>query len=292
MHGMDGRGTGAEGNEIAAELRRRLASAPPGRVGEAVRMIMDHAFQILAALRPTPGEFDALLQFLTDVGYATDARRQEWVLLADVFGLSDGVLSRDVAHVPGTTPSTLPGPFYRADAPRLPLGADLCLDGVGTPLSVTGRAIGPTGRPLAGAEVEVWHANSEGRYENQDPDNQPEHNLRGRFTADAQGRFQFRTIRPAGYALPDDGPVGQLARRLGLSLDRPAHIHFAVTAAGHRRLVTAVFDGSDPAIDRDALFAVRPGLIGDIRADGPRFALDVVLVLNRDADIPTPDHEG
>lgn len=289
---MDGRGSGAEGNEIAAELRRRLAAAPPGRVAEAVRMITDHAFQILAALRPTPEEFDALLQFLTDVGYATDARRQEWVLLADVFGLSDGVLSRDAAQVPGTTPSTLPGPFYRSDAPRLPLGADLCRNGAGTPMWVTGRVIGPMGGPLPGAEVDVWHANGEGRYENQDPDNQPEHNLRGRFTADALGRFHFRTIRPAGYALPDDGPVGQLARRLGLSLDRPAHIHFAVWAPGHRRLVTAVFDGSDPAIDRDALFAVRPGLTGNIRSDGSRLSLDVALVLNRDDAAPTPDPEG
>jgi protocatechuate 3,4-dioxygenase beta subunit len=292
MHGMDGRGGGGDEGGIAAELRRRLALAPPGRVGEAVRMILDHAFQILAALRPTPVEFDALLQFLTDVGYATDARRQEWVLLADVFGLSDGVLGREGAQVPGTTPATLPGPFYRADAPRLALGADLCRNGVGTPLFVTGRVTGAGGQPLPGAEVEVWHANGDGRYENQDPDNQPEHNLRGRLTADAQGRFHFRTIRPAGYALPDDGPVGQLARRLGLSLDRPAHIHFAVTAPGHRRLVTAVFDGSDPAIDRDALFAVRPGLIGDIRGSGNRLTLDVALVLNRD-DIPdTNTKEG
>lgn len=289
---MDGRGAGAEGSEIAAELRRRLALAPAGRLAEAVRLIMDHAFQVVAALRPTPGEFDALLQFLTEVGYATDARRQEWVLLADVFGLSDGVLSRDGLQVPGTTPSVLPGPFYRADAPRLPLGADLCLNGVGVPLHVTGQVSGPDGQPVAGATVEVWHANGAGRHENQDPDNQPEHNLRGCLAADAQGRFHFRTIRPAGYALPDDGPVGQLARRLGLSLDRPAHIHFAVTAPGFRRLVTAVFDGSDPAIDRDALFAVRPGLVGDIRADGPRLSLHVALVLNRDERPLSPEGKG
>ncbi|HLQ19309.1 MAG TPA: hydroxyquinol 1,2-dioxygenase, partial [Tabrizicola sp.] len=137
----------------------------------------------------------------------------------------------------------------------------------------------------AEAEVEVWHANAEGRYENQDPDNQPEHNLRGRFTCDAQGRFHFRSIRPAGYALPDDGPVGQLARRIGLSLDRPAHIHFAVTAPGYRRLVTSIFDGSDPAIGRDALFAVKPGLIGDFRAEKSGVSLSVALVLDRD---PSP----
>ena len=279
---MDGQGANAEGLRVAAELRRRLALAAPGRLGEAVRLITEHAFDILATLRPTPAELEATLQFLTDVGYATDTRRQEWVLLADVFGLSDGVINDAAVDPPGITPSTLLGPFYRSDAPMLALGADLCRNGQGVSLRVTGQVVGPDSLPLAGAVVEVWHANAMGRYENQDPDNQPEHNLRGRFTADADGRFQFRTIRPGGYALPDDGPVGQLARRLGLSLDRPAHIHFCITAPGHRRLVTAIFDASDPAIDRDALFAVKPGLIGDFRPDGRQFTLNVALVLDRE----------
>ncbi|KAF0114924.1 MAG: intradiol ring-cleavage dioxygenase [Rhodobacteraceae bacterium] len=280
---MDGQGNSSEGHEVAAELRHRLAASPSDRLGDAVRLIMDHAFQVIATLRPSPVELDAFVQFLTDVGYATDARRQEWVLLADVFGLTDGVFSGDRAASSGITPSTLPGPFYRADAPVLPLGADLCRDGTGESISVSGQVMDADRVPLAGARVEVWHANGAGRYENQDPDNQPEHNLRGCFTADAHGRFHFRTIRPGGYALPDDGPVGQLARRLGLSLDRPAHIHFAVTAPGHRRLVTAIFDGADPAIARDALFAVKPALIADF---GPR-SLTVSLVLDRES-VPQP----
>ena len=286
---MDGHGAGSEGQRVAAELRQRLAEAAPGRLGEAVRLIMDHAFEIVATLRPTAAELDGLVQFLTDVGYATDARRQEWVLLADVFGLSDSVLNG--AADPGLTPATLPGPFYRPDAPDLPLGADLCRNGQGQPLRVSGTVSDRTGAAVPGASVEVWHASAEGRYENQDPDNQPEHNLRGRFTADAEGRFHFRTIRPAGYSLPDDGPVGQLARRIGLSLDRPAHIHCAVSAPGHRRLVTAIFDGSDPAIDRDALFAVKPGLVKEFRPANGHSVLDVALVIDRD-DTPQPATKG
>ena len=284
---MDGQGSSSEGHEVAAELRRRLAATPPDRLGEAVRLIMDHAFQVLASLHPSPEELDAFVQFLTDVGYATDARRQEWVLLADVFGLTDGVFSGNQREGAGVTPSTLPGPFYRADAPALALGADLCRDGEGEPLAVTGQVLAPDHQPLTGAPVEVWHANAEGRYENQDPDNQPEHNLRGRFTTDALGRFHFSTIRPGGYALPDDGPVGQLAQRLGLSLDRPAHIHFAVTAPGHRRLITAIFDGADPAIARDALFAVKPALIGTFDR-----SLSVTLVLDRNDAPQPPPTEG
>jgi protocatechuate 3,4-dioxygenase beta subunit len=280
---MDGQDAGSEGQRIAAELQTRLDLATPGRLRDAVRLIAEHVFDIAASLRATPAELDAVVQFLTDVGYATDARRQEWVLLADVFGLTDAVISRGADG--RATPATLPGPFYRPDAPPLDLGANLCRDGDGVPLVVSGRVTGPAGEPLAAAEVEVWHANAKGRYENQDPDNQPEHNLRGKFMTDTEGRFHFRSIRPAGYSLPDDGPVGQLARRIGLSLDRPAHVHFAVTAPGYRRLVTSIFDGNDPAIGRDALFAVKPGLIGDYRAERTGVSLSVALVLDRD-DIP------
>ncbi|MDP3195647.1 dioxygenase [Tabrizicola sp.] len=273
-------------------MRLRLPTSAPGRLGEAVRLILDHAYDVVSRLQPSPDELDALVQFLTDVGYATDSRRQEWVLLADVFGLTDAVMSRVATGNGRSTPATLPGPFYRPDAPALPLGANLCRGGEGLPLAVTGSVTGPKGEPLAGAAVEVWHANAEGRYENQDPDNQPEHNLRGRFIADALGRFHFRSIRPAGYSLPDDGPVGQLARRIGLSLDRPAHIQFAVTAPGYRRLVTSIFDGSDPAIDRDALFAVKPGLIGDFRPEKTGVSLSVALVLDRDDPPQRSSEEG
>jgi hydroxyquinol 1,2-dioxygenase len=285
---MDGQGGSLEDARVAAELRRRLNASASGRLGDAVRLITAHAFEVLATLRPTPEELEALVQFLTDVGYATDTRRQEWVLLADVFGLSDSVTTAHCPDRAGITPSTLSGPFYRADAPLLPLGADLCRDGQGKPLQVTGRVSGPDGEALAGALLEVWHANAAGRYENQDPDNQPEFNLRGRFLTDKVGGFQFRTIRPGGYALPDDGPVGALARRLGLALDRPAHIHFAVTAPGYRRLVTAVFDGADPAIDRDALFAARPGMIGAFQTQPGGCALQVALVLDREGPAANP----
>lgn len=289
---MDGHGTGSDGKAGTAQQRLRLAVAAPGRLGDAVRLILDYAHDVVAKLDPSPEELDALVQFLTDVGYATDARRQEWVLLADVFGVTDAVTSRGSRAGARATPATLPGPFYRPDAPALPLGADLCRDGNGVPLAVSGTVTGPEGEPLAGAGLEVWHANADGRYENQDPDNQPEHNLRGRFVTDDAGRFHFRSIRPAGYSLPDDGPVGQLARRIGLSLDRPAHIHFAVTAPGYRRLVTSIFDGSDPAIDRDALFAVKPGLIGAFRPEKAGVSLCVGLVLDRDDSMHRTSLEG
>lgn len=280
--------------DAAAQLRDRLDAVGDGRLAETVRVILSHALAAIESLKPSEAEFDAFVQFLTDVGYATDARRQEWVLLADVFGLSAHLCDRTACPA-GATPSVLRGPFYRPDSPMMESGANLSRDGVGMPVVVRVTVKGEDGAPVCGAEVEVWHANGAGLYENQDPDNQPEHNLRGRFRTDADGQIAFRTIRPAGYRLPDDGPVGRLACALGLSLDRPAHIHFAVAAPGFRHLVTAVFDSSDPAIGRDALYSVRPGLIGAFRAMPFGHHLDAVLVLARDADGPSThknDKEG
>lgn len=266
-----------------AQARPFLPPSAAPRLAAAVQDILDHAFAVIDGLSPTEAEFDAFVQFLTDVGDATDARRQEWVLLADVLGLSAHVHQRHADRASGATPSVLRGPFWRPDAPRLDAGANLSRDGLGVPVAVRLALTDTQGAPVPGAEVDVWHANAAGRYENQDPDTQPEFNLRGRFRADAQGRLAFRTIRPAGYRLPDDGPVGRLAVRLGLSLDRPAHLHFAVAAPGFRRLVTAVFDANDPAIGRDALWSVHPELLGTFRPAGDAFTLDVALVLARDA---------
>lgn len=279
---------------VEEQLRARLQTTCPGRLSEAVQQILNHAFAVMDELRPTAEELDRLVEFLTDVGDATNARRQEWVLLTDVFGLSSHLCDCDDVAA-GVTPSVLRGPFYRADAPLLPQGASLSRDGLGKPLGVTVRLRGNDGRALAGAELEVWHANGAGLYENQDPDNQPEHNLRGRFIADNSGRVTFDTIRPAGYRLPDDGPVGRLAVALGLSLDRPAHLHFAASASGYRRLVTAVFDGSDPAIGRDALYSVKPELVGTFTPTTQGHNIEVTLVLAHDPSLqpdPTPRQEG
>jgi hydroxyquinol 1,2-dioxygenase len=268
------------GDTIATEFAARLDQAPPSRLGEAVGRLVGALQALTAELRITPEEMRIALGFLAEIGHYADARRQEWVLLADALGLSS--LVDDMAHLrpAGATPNTLAGPFYRADAPDLPLGADLSRDGIGAPLWVRGRVVGLTGAGLGGALVEIWQANGEGKYENQEPDRQPEHNLRGRFRTDAQGRFGFRSVMPKGYALPADGPAGRLLTALGLSLERPAHLHFRVTAEGHERLTTHVFDRADPAIGRDAIFAVKPELLAAFSpAQAGARALELKLVL-------------
>lgn len=261
-----------------AAMARRIAAGPSQA---AFLVLLDHLYQVVEAVKPSPDDLRQTLDFLTELGQHSDTRRQEWVLLADILGVSTLVEDMASDRPAEATPNTLAGPFYRDDAPDLPDGANLSRDGKGQALAVTGRVTGLDGRALAGARVEVWQANAEGRYENQEPDLQPEFNLRGRFRTDEAGRFAFRSVKPRGYSLPDDGPVGRLARQLGLRLERPAHLHFRVTAPGFQPLTTHVFDRDDPAIGRDALFGVKPALLGCFRREGTgaEWTLDVAFVL-------------
>jgi hydroxyquinol 1,2-dioxygenase len=245
---------------------------------------------LIAELRPSGDEFRLAIDFLTEVGHYADARRQEWVLFADVLGVSSLIEDQNNPRPAGATPNTVAGPFYRSDVPEMQPGANISRDGKGEPLDVSGRILALDGSGIGGATVEVWQANSEGRYENQEPDRQPEFNLRGRFRTDAQGRFHFQTVKPKGYTLPSDGPVGRLISALGLCLERPAHIHFRVSAEGFETLTTHIFDRSDPAIGRDAIFGVKPELMAEFRAlsgGKRRHALDLNLVLcpQRQGDI-------
>ena len=277
-------GTLGLGFEGTAPFSTRLAHRPQGRLNQGVKALIDSLDALVRDLRLTSAEFRLVLDYLTAVGHASDARRQEWVLLADALGLSMLVEDLNNPRPAGCTPNTVAGPFYRADAPMRDNGTSISLDRKGEPLQVNGRVLSLDGTVLTGALVEVWQPNGEGKYENQEPDLQPENNLRGRFRTDAQGRFSFSSVMPGGYALPSDGPVGQLMGRLGLGLSRPAHIHFRALAAGHERLTTHIFDRADPAIDRDAIFGVKPELLADFLAttvDGAATgrAIDIDLVL-------------
>lgn len=288
---MDGQHDGSHGDELpgsisaqAREFSRRLKAVDRSRLAAAAQATVGGLHALIAELRPSGEEFRLAIDFLTQVGHYADARRQEWVLLADVLGVSSLIEDQNNPRPAGATPNTVAGPFYRSDAPEMPLGANISRDGKGEPLDVSGRIVALDGLGVGGALFEIWHANAEGLYENQEPDWQPEFNLRGRFRADAQGRFHFQTVKPKGYTLPSDGPVGQLVSALGLGLERPAHIHIRVSADGFETLTTHVFDRSDAAIDRDAIFGVKPELLADFRALPPqggkrRHALDLSLVL-------------
>lgn len=280
---MDGQQGRPDLHDVAAEFAARLAMSAPSRLNEAVGALVASVQGLITELRLTPAEARGTVEFLTEVGHYADSRRQEWVLMADVLGFTALLEEVNNPRPAGATPNTGAGPFYRPDVPEMVAGASISLDGKGPALLVSGRVTSLGGGPVAGAVVEVWQANSEGKYENQEPDRQPENNLRGRFRSDAQGRFSFRSVMPRGYALPADGPVGRLMIALGLPQERPAHLHFRVSAERHERLTTQIFDRADPAIGRDAIFGVKPELLAEFRTapseGGQARALDLKLVL-------------
>ena len=133
----------------------------------------------------------------------------------------------------GASESTVLGPFHVADAPELPMGANICLDQKGEPMLVRGRILDTDGNPIAGAKIDVWQANDEGFYDVQQKGIQPDFNLRGVFRTGPDGSYWFTGVKPKFYPIPDDGPVGQLLDALGRHPYRPAHLHYIIEAPGY-----------------------------------------------------------
>lgn len=262
----------------------RLKKSADMPLARALMSVAAHLHQVIREVRPTQAELRNAIGFLTEMGQACDEKRQEWVLLFDLLGASALVEEINCQRPRGATQNTIRGPFYRADAPRKANGANLSLDGVGEPVTVRGRVIDLDGKPVQAARVETWQANADGFYENQQPDLQPEFNLRGIFEPDADGCFHYRTVRPAGYKVPCDGPAGQLLGRIGYPLHRPAHLHFQVSAPGFETLTSHIFDAADPHLDEDAIFGVKPELIRSFEPEdtkSPSWRIEIEFVMAR-----------
>lgn len=245
----------------SAEAFASRFGAPDEDAARMISAVVGHVHALIKEFRPTQEQWRKVIDFLTEVGHASDERRQEWVLLSDLTGASALVEDINSRRPSGATPNTIRGPFFRSDTPERPNGSSISLDGVGEPLLVEGLVVDLDGRPIERAEVITWQANAEGCYENQQPDLQPEFNLRGLFRTDAEGRFHYLSVRPAGYGVPQDGPVGRLLSEAGYPLHRPAHLHFVIRAPGFETITTHIYDADDPRLEEDALFGVRPELV-------------------------------
>jgi hydroxyquinol 1,2-dioxygenase len=196
------------------------------------------------------------------VGHITDAQRQEFILLSDTLGLSMLTVAMNNDKPAGCTEATVFGPFYVEGAPEFDLGADVANGAAGVPCLVRGTVRGLDGQPVPGAEIHVWQADAEGKYDVQ-RDELDEPQARGVLHADAQGRYHFRSILAEAYPIPDDGPVGEMLRATKRHPWRPAHLHFMIQAPGHETLITHVFRNGDAYLDSDAVFGVRQSLIAD-----------------------------
>jgi len=243
------------------------------RLREIIETLVRHMHAFVREVELTEAEWHQAIRFLTATGQMCDDKRQEFILLSDVLGVSMLVDTVNNRKRPGATESTVLGPFYVADAPKRALGDNICLDGKGEPLLVSGRVLDEQGAPIADASLDVWQAHDDGFYDVQQPGVQPAMNLRGLFKADHDGRYWFRSVKPRHYSIPYDGPVGKLLAVLGRHPNRPAHLHAIVSAAGFATVTTHIFVDDDRYLASDAVFGVKEGLIGKfVRHDDARRA--------------------
>ncbi|WP_433260910.1 dioxygenase [Actinosynnema sp. CS-041913] len=240
-----------------------FAGTRDARLRRVLTSLVRHLHDFIKDVELTDEEWAAAIEFLTATGRTCTETRQEFILLSDVLGASMLVETINNRAGDGTTESTVEGPFHVVASPRRELGASIAEDGRGTPCLVTGSVAGPDGRPVPGAEVDVWQADDEGFYDVQRPETKSDRNLRGLFTADGDGRFRFRSIVPRYYPIPADGPVGRLLAATSRHPNRPAHIHFEVSAPGYRTVTTHLFVAGTPYLDSDAVFGVKPSLVRD-----------------------------
>ena len=247
-------------NTATAAVLDRLSGCEDPRLKEIMTSVVTHLHAVIREVGPTPEEWMAAIQFLTETGQICDDKRQEFILLSDTLGVSMLIDAINHRKPSGATESTVLGPFHVAGAPKKEMGDTISLDGKGDPAWVSGRVVDLDGRPIGGALLDVWQASSDGAYDLQDPD-QPEMNLRGLFTTGADGRFFFRTVKPSFYPVPTDGPVGRMLMALGRHPMRPAHIHFIVGAPGFEPVTTHMFVGGDEYLEFDAVFGVKDSLV-------------------------------
>ncbi|OMQ14762.1 6-chlorohydroxyquinol-1,2-dioxygenase [Modestobacter sp. VKM Ac-2676] len=255
-----------------------FAGTPDPRLRRVLTSLVQHLHAFVKDVELTEDEWGFAIDFLTRTGHMSDDVRQEFILLSDVLGVS--MLVETINHRTGgtSTESTVLGPFHMVESPVRELGADIALDGKGTPCLVSGRVTGPEGEALAGATVDVWQTNEDGFYDVQQPGVQPPGNLRGLFTTDDDGGFWFRSVVPRFYPIPDDGPVGQLLAAAARHPYRPAHLHFIAAAPGYRPVTTHVFVAESPYLDSDAVFGVKESLVRDVlEVDDPARAAEVGL---------------
>jgi catechol 1,2-dioxygenase len=266
---------------LAAVLAANDGTSDP-RLRQVLGALIRHVHAFALEVDLTPTELDIGLDFLVRIGQASGPHKHEGILLSDILGLATLVQLRGAreALARGGTEPALVGPFWRAKQPLRTNGDSIATpDTPGAPVHVRGRVCSLDGTPLAGARVETWQASPKGLYENQDPDQQ-DMNLRGVFLTDAQGRFDFRSVRPAGYPVPIDGPCGELLAAQGRNAMRPAHLHLIVVASGHQVLATQFFDAEDPHIHDDVVFGAVGSLLRRFEPDGRGgFELDVELRL-------------
>ena len=239
----------------------RWSQIPDPRLREVMMALIKHLHAFVREIEPTGPEWFAAIDWLTRVGKLCDDKRQEFILISDVFAVSmlmDAINNRAPG---GATPSTVEGPLHIPGSRELADGAHMAQGAPGIPCFVTGTVRDLDGRPIGGATLDLWQTDGEGLYEAQ---RQGQENwMRGVYRTRPDGGYTIRTVAPIAYTIPMDGPVGELMHKTNISHMRPAHIHFAISAPGYKPVVTHLFQKGDQYIESDVVFGVKEPLIVD-----------------------------
>lgn len=247
-----------------AAVNARMGSDVSPRFATVMASLVNHLHAFAKDVELTQDEWAIAIDFLTRTGQMSDGNRQEFILLSDVLGFSMLVDAINHRRPSGATENTVLGPFHVAGAPRYPMGTNISLDGKGESCVFLGQVRDNDGSAIEGAQIDVWCDNADGYYDVQQPGIQPQWNNRGIFVTGADGAYRFQGIRPVAYPIPDDGPVGQMLAALKRHPNRPAHMHFLVSAPGYETIVTHTFVEGDQWLTSDAVFGVKTSLIASI----------------------------
>jgi catechol 1,2-dioxygenase len=286
---------------VLSELKR----APDPRFREVMSAFIRHLHDFVREVKLTEEEWHAALAYIVALGQKTTATHNEVMLMSGTLGLSTLICLLNNGDKSGTdTDANLLGPFWRMHSPATPNGGSIVRSPTpGPALFVNAWFKDKSGQPIEGAEVDIWHSSPEGFYENQDPV-QADMNLRGKFTTDKDGHISFRSVKPAGYPVPVDGPVGALLRAQHRHNMRPAHLHFLASKDGFKTLISQIYVPGDPFLETDAQFGVTRHLIGNyVRHEnetppapdvsGPWYSLDHSFVMEPGkSKLPRPPITG
>src|ERR1700681_1771328 len=263
--------------DITPAVLSELARAKNPRLREIMSAFVRHLHDLAREVKLTEEEFQAAVAYIVALGKNTTETHNEAVLMSGSLGFSTLICLLNNGNRGQTeTDANLLGPFWRMNSPPTENGASIIRSPTPGPALFVNCWVKDTrGKPIAGAEVDIWHSSPEGFYEQQDP-KQADMNLRGKFTTDAKGHFGFRSVKPAGYPIPIDGPVGDLLRATGRHNYRPAHLHFLIFKQGFKTLISQVYVNDDERLETDVQFGVTRALVGNyVRRDGKAPASDV-----------------
>lgn len=268
---------------VLAEAQR----TPDPRLRRVLTSAIQHLHAFVRECELTEAEFRRICALIAEAGQLTNKSHNEVVLAAGSLGVSALVCLLNNAGEGGETTANLMGPFWREGSPPMSSGESIVRSPTpGEPVFVRATFVDDAGQPVPDAQVDVWQASGEGFYENQDPQ-QADMNLRGKFCTDADGRIEFRTVKPSGYPVPVNGPAGTLIRAQGRHNMRPAHIHFLFHKDGFKPQFSQLYSADDPNLETDVQFGVTKALIGEYVRSGDGYVLEHTFLVKRgDATLP------